>query len=447
MKKSCLLEISFLIILSVVCFSMNEIVRKFDKYTQNYMAEYDKFAKQIEKKFNETVKVSCVKKNCSVNLDKNLLNELKNDYNLKDKYYENQSYWLNYWLTFIGTILAFIAIIMPYLVMKSNEKLEERVNKDIDENIKKIKESEEICKNYEASFKDLYEQKKEEFKKIVEEAKNAIDECHKVVESYRQISDVKQMGNDKVNNNENPYGKKNIIENQNNKVETNIKEVSQNRSALNKFFEKAKLFHEAVELSGKGLYNEAIDKYRNALKLYGKDNEILHNIGYCYYKQKKYSEALEYFNKALAIKENVLTLHGIAVIYFHEKKYKEALEYCDKVLNLSPDLRECLNNKYLIYMKLEEYKKALEVMKKITDTYPVDIGDYYNLTEAYIFNDKFMEAIISLNTYYKNQINPFIYSDDFEEWKAKIEKSDSPLKQELLNLLSKLSLRQREDYV
>ncbi|MBQ8660695.1 MAG: tetratricopeptide repeat protein, partial [Alphaproteobacteria bacterium] len=332
-------------------------------------------------------------------------------------------------------------IIMPYLVMKSNEKLEGRVKEDIDDNINKIKGK------YEDKFKEFYEEKKDEFSRIVEEAKNAIDECHKVVESYRQISDVKQMGNDKVNNNENPYGKKNIIENQNNKVETNIKEVSQNRSALNKFFEKAKLFHEAGELSGKGLYNEAIDKYRNALKLYGKDNEILHNIGYCYYKQKKYSEALEYFNKALAIKENVLTLHGIAVIYFCEKKYKKALEYCDKVLNLSPDLRECLNNKYLIYMKLEEYKKALEVMKKITDTYPVDIGDYYNLTEAYIFNDKFMEAIISLNTYYKNQINPFIYSDDFEEWKAKIEKSNSPQKDELLNLLNKLSLRQREDYV
>lgn len=38
MKKSCLLEIAFLIILSVVCFSMCKTVRKFDKYTQNYMA-------------------------------------------------------------------------------------------------------------------------------------------------------------------------------------------------------------------------------------------------------------------------------------------------------------------------------------------------------------------------------------------------------------------------
>ena len=229
--------------------------------------------------------------------------------------------------------------------------------------------------------------------------------------------------------------------------EPNKKKENQNRSALKKLIERYQLLDEAVEASDKKLYDDAISKYKDALKLDETDYETLHNIGYCYAKQKQFDKALEYFNKALAIKKNILTLHSIALVYVHEKKYEEALEYCDKALELSPDFRECLNDKYIIYMELKKYEKALDVMEKIINLYPVNISEYYNLTEAYIFNDKFDKAVITLERYINNQINPFIYLDDFEKWKEKIEKSNSPQKDELLNLLNKLSLRQREDYV
>ncbi|MDR3267632.1 MAG: tetratricopeptide repeat protein, partial [Tannerella sp.] len=132
-------------------------------------------------------------------------------------------------------------------------------------------------------------------------------------------------------------------------------------------------------------YPQALEWYLKALaireKVLGKEHpytaSTCNNIAGVYRNQGKYDEALEWYLKALAIVEKVLgkehpytasTYNNIALVYDNQGKYAEALEWNLKALAIfekvlgkeHPDTATTCNNIALVYKNQGKYAEALE---------------------------------------------------------------------------------------
>jgi tetratricopeptide (TPR) repeat protein len=132
-----------------------------------------------------------------------------------------------------------------------------------------------------------------------------------------------------------------------------------------------------------GGYSEALEYYFKALKINeeidDKQGEAsnLGNIGIVYEEQGNYSNALEYYFKALKINEEIgnkqgqaINLGNIGDLYIKQKKYKEAEEYLKKAIEIGEelhiiyDLQSFYNSLSNLYSKTGRDKDALEAYKK-----------------------------------------------------------------------------------
>ena len=152
----------------------------------------------------------------------------------------------------------------------------------------------------------------------------------------------------------------------------------------------ASLYHEGGWGHGHlGNYSQALEWYQKALvieeKVLGKEHPATaatyNNIAWVYDGQGDYPKALEWYQKALAIKEKVLgkehpdtaaTYNNIACVYDEQGNYPKALELNQKALAIyekvlgkeHPDTASIYNNIAVVHDEQGEYFKALEWHKK-----------------------------------------------------------------------------------
>ena len=98
---------------------------------------------------------------------------------------------------------------------------------------------------------------------------------------------------------------------------------------------------------------------KEALIIKNNSDVIYNSLGYNLYKQKKFSESIEFFNQAININpNNYKSLFNIGNIYFKTKKYKEAINYYKKAIeinNLIPDATFYIAESF---KNLENYSEA-----------------------------------------------------------------------------------------
>lgn len=68
--------------------------------------------------------------------------------------------------------------------------------------------------------------------------------------------------------------------------------------------------------------------------------EKLKEDGFSAYKKRDYKKAIEYYNKALSIRNDAEILYGKALCYYHIGKYRDAIECHNKALQLNPYIQE-----------------------------------------------------------------------------------------------------------
>lgn len=109
----------------------------------------------------------------------------------------------------------------------------------------------------------------------------------------------------------------------------------------------------------------------------------------------KYELALEYFQRSLAIGEelgnNMTIAHSqsrIGAYYFYIRNYESALSYCEKSLALYQELdnkflivSRCLHNIALIYRAKEEYSLALDYLQQALD-FSEELGHKFDVALA-----------------------------------------------------------------
>jgi tetratricopeptide (TPR) repeat protein len=108
---------------------------------------------------------------------------------------------------------------------------------------------------------------------------------------------------------------------------------------------------------------------------------LYNNVGSIYDSKGDYEKALEYYNRALAIREKVFgtehpdvatSYNNIGNIYYSQGDYEKAQEYLKKALAIfekvlgteHPNVAQLYNNIGFIYRSQGNYRKALEYYKK-----------------------------------------------------------------------------------
>jgi CHAT domain-containing protein/uncharacterized protein HemY len=130
-------------------------------------------------------------------------------------------------------------------------------------------------------------------------------------------------------------------------------------------------------------YDQALENYEKALKIYDQENNkneiaaMNMNIGGIYLMKSELSKALKYMQNVLEIYKNIddknniaNTLQYIGVIYHYQSNYNEANKYYKEALKINKEINSELgiaNNLAsigIVYKNQSNYKEAIEYMQK-----------------------------------------------------------------------------------
>ncbi len=157
-------------------------------------------------------------------------------------------------------------------------------------------------------------------------------------------------------------------------------------------------------------YTEALAVFHQSLQLYEitKDKsgitKVLVSIGSLYTGFGKNKEALNSYNRALKISaENnnyyqEKALRGIATVYFNFGELEKSLAYFEKSLTIAKAKKDTnvesrlLSDMALVYLELEQYKKAIEYSKASLQTDPTIMSKIHNVAFSYgVIGDSYVE--------------------------------------------------------
>jgi tetratricopeptide (TPR) repeat protein len=105
--------------------------------------------------------------------------------------------------------------------------------------------------------------------------------------------------------------------------------------------------------------------------------DLLHNSAKFYYWQADYKKALDFFDKALAIRNTAATYNGIAKVYLDQNNYGKALEYYEYALEI---IKQALFKEHPDTANYNDAATAYNDMAKIySEQYKYDCAlDYYD---------------------------------------------------------------------
>jgi tetratricopeptide (TPR) repeat protein len=116
--------------------------------------------------------------------------------------------------------------------------------------------------------------------------------------------------------------------------------------------------------------------------------------GYCFAKFGRYKEAIDAYRQSIRLKpEDPVALNNLCVTYNQAERYEEALEPCLRAILLKSDLVEAYNNLGWTYHKLGRYQEAIEVCTAAIRLKPDFALAYFNLGNNYSATKSYPEAV------------------------------------------------------
>jgi tetratricopeptide (TPR) repeat protein len=139
---------------------------------------------------------------------------------------------------------------------------------------------------------------------------------------------------------------------------------------------------------------DAIDAYRQALKLNPNDNITWYNLGNVYMGLQRYSDALEAYRQALKLNSNEgKAWYNLGNAYRHLQRYSDALEAYHQALKLNPNDNLTWNNIGNTYNDIQGYSDALEAYRQSLKLNSNDNLTWYNLGNTYRHLERNADAI------------------------------------------------------
>jgi tetratricopeptide (TPR) repeat protein len=116
----------------------------------------------------------------------------------------------------------------------------------------------------------------------------------------------------------------------------------------------------------KGLYEQALEIFRQQLNEDPENSELLEKTGFCLQQMKQYTLALEIYNRLdIQGRSGEWVLKNMGLCYRRLEDYQRALKIYEQLLEANPDDIKNESLTGYCYLKLEEYEKALKHYFKI----------------------------------------------------------------------------------
>ena len=153
-----------------------------------------------------------------------------------------------------------------------------------------------------------------------------------------------------------------------------------------------------VTLKEQGKLEEAIEAYNKALAIKPDYAEAYNNMGIALQEQGKLEEAIEAYNKALAIKPDYAeAYYNMGIALKEQGKLEEAIEAYNKALAIKPDYAEAYNNMGNALKEQGKLEEAIEAYNKALAIKPDYAEAYNNMGVALQEQGKLEEAIEAYN--------------------------------------------------
>jgi len=141
-------------------------------------------------------------------------------------------------------------------------------------------------------------------------------------------------------------------------------------------------------------YTEAIEAYLQALRIVPEDAKVWSNLGVAYDGLQRYTEAIEAQRHALSINpEQAITWGGLAITYDHMQRYAEAIEAARQALRIDPDYAKAWFTLGVAYDGLQRYTEAIEAYHQALSINPKYVQAWYNLGYVYYLSGNLNAAM------------------------------------------------------
>ena len=146
-------------------------------------------------------------------------------------------------------------------------------------------------------------------------------------------------------------------------------------------------------LTGLKIHNEAIDCFKNALKIAPKNLQILNSIGVNLLELGEAKDALEYFTQCIKIDKTIAILYNNAGLAAYKmNKFNESIEYFNLCINKSPTTGYFYSNRGLSFQALKKLNLAMEDFNKCTYLDPKYPESYWNKSLLYLFQGNYKDG-------------------------------------------------------
>jgi tetratricopeptide (TPR) repeat protein len=170
---------------------------------------------------------------------------------------------------------------------------------------------------------------------------------------------------------------------------------------LDRLTEREKLLIQATVAAYRGDRDEATLKYKLYLREYPDDSRGWHSLGHNYLMLKRYDEAIEAFNRCLAIYPGAASAFiNIATCYTATDRFKPAIENYLKAFKLNPEFIKVknLNSEFgFTYVAMGEVGKAEEVFNKLLEgDESLQATGHRHLGLLYMYEGQYSRAVDEL---------------------------------------------------
>ena len=153
-------------------------------------------------------------------------------------------------------------------------------------------------------------------------------------------------------------------------------------------------FLRGFEHHEKGEYDQALQAFREAIRLKPDDAMAWNNLGATYVKLQQYDQALQACREAIRLKPDYAwAWYNLGYTYDDLQQYDQAIQAYREAIRLKPDHVEAWSNLGVTYDKLQQYDQAIQAYREATRLKPDLAEPWSNLGLAYTHLQRYDQAI------------------------------------------------------
>lgn len=144
------------------------------------------------------------------------------------------------------------------------------------------------------------------------------------------------------------------------------------------------LINQAEDLRAKGQWDDAINKYKEALQLNPDSDQALFGLGLIAETENDFNTAGDYFRSLIQKNPSHSdAFFHLGAIAYTQQRNREACQYFERAVSLEPKMMAAHYNLGLSYAELGNYEKARESFRNVAKLNPANEWAFYQIARTY----------------------------------------------------------------